>query len=188
MQADFKVVLDACVLANFGVCDLFLRLAEKPRLYLPRWSTAILDEVRRVQSERLHPTWPAHLVESWRTKVTESFPEARVDDYEHLLKWMTNEEKDRHVAAAAIRAGASVIVTFNLRDFHEDALAPWGVEALHPQDYLLILYSMSPEVVVQKLNDIARKRNRDLTDLVVHLGKSLPAFAAHLIEDLGLDV
>jgi hypothetical protein len=36
MRADFKVVLDACVLANFGVCDLLLRLAERPRLYLPR--------------------------------------------------------------------------------------------------------------------------------------------------------
>lgn len=27
MTADFSIVLDACVLANFGVCDLFLRLA-----------------------------------------------------------------------------------------------------------------------------------------------------------------
>lgn len=45
MQADFKVVIDACVLANIAVCDLFLRLAEKPRLCLPRWSTEILDEV-----------------------------------------------------------------------------------------------------------------------------------------------
>lgn len=34
MQADFKIVLDACVLANIAVCDLFLRLAEKPRLFL----------------------------------------------------------------------------------------------------------------------------------------------------------
>jgi hypothetical protein len=33
MKADFRVVLDACVLANFGVCDLLLRLAERPRLY-----------------------------------------------------------------------------------------------------------------------------------------------------------
>jgi hypothetical protein len=42
MRADFKVVLDACVLANFGVCDLLLRLAERPRLYLPRWSEELL--------------------------------------------------------------------------------------------------------------------------------------------------
>lgn len=38
MRADFKVVLDACVLANHGVCNLLLKLAEKPRLYRPCWS------------------------------------------------------------------------------------------------------------------------------------------------------
>ena len=27
MKADYRVILDACVLANFGVCDLLLRLA-----------------------------------------------------------------------------------------------------------------------------------------------------------------
>ncbi len=48
MRADFKIVLDACVLANFSVCDLYLRLAERPRLYLPRWSTQILDETEGV--------------------------------------------------------------------------------------------------------------------------------------------
>ncbi len=55
MQADFKIVIDACVLANIVVCDLFLRLAEKPRLFLPRWSTEILDETRRVHQKL---SWP----------------------------------------------------------------------------------------------------------------------------------
>lgn len=48
MKADFKVLLDACVLANNAVCDLLLRLAEKPRQFLPLWSGEILPEVRRV--------------------------------------------------------------------------------------------------------------------------------------------
>ena len=56
MRADFKVFLDACVLANFGVCDLLLRLAEKPRQYLPVWSKAVLDEVYRTHTEKLG--WP----------------------------------------------------------------------------------------------------------------------------------
>jgi hypothetical protein len=42
--ANYRVVLDACVLANHGICDLFLRLAEHPRLYSPIWSSEILDE------------------------------------------------------------------------------------------------------------------------------------------------
>ncbi len=31
MRADYRVFLDACVLANHGVCDLLLRLSERPR-------------------------------------------------------------------------------------------------------------------------------------------------------------
>lgn len=42
MHADFPVVLDTCVLANYAVCDLVLRLAEPPRLYLPRLFQQIL--------------------------------------------------------------------------------------------------------------------------------------------------
>ncbi len=102
MQADFKVVIDACVLANIAVCDVFLRLAEKPRLYLPRWPTEILDETRRVQSEKLN--WPERLVASWRDEVVHSFPDAAVDDYEHLIERVTNHEKDRHVLAAVIHS------------------------------------------------------------------------------------
>ena len=56
MNANFRVVLDACVLANFGLCDLFLTLAETPRLYQPVWSREILDEVQRTQVGKLG--WP----------------------------------------------------------------------------------------------------------------------------------
>lgn len=185
MQADFKILIDACVLANIMVCDVFLRLAEKPRLFLPRWSSEILEETRRVQSEKLN--WPDALVKSWRREVERSFPDASVDDYGHLLEAMTNDKKDRHVLAAGVRAGAGVIVTYNLKDFPEEALRPWGVEAVHPQDYLLTLYSMAPEIVVLKLTQMARKRNRDFVDLLLMLGKTLPSFTAHLIDDLGLE-
>ena len=50
MQADFKVFLDACVLANIATCDLLLRLAERPRQYMPLWSDGVLlapDDSRR---------------------------------------------------------------------------------------------------------------------------------------------
>lgn len=139
MQADFKIVIDACVLANIVVCDLFLRLAEKPRLFLPRWSTEILDETSRVH-EKLN--WPDELAASWRREVVRTFPDSAVDDYHHLLPALTNDEKDRHVLAATIRSGATVIVIFNLEDFPDKALKPWDIEACHPQYYLLTLYSM----------------------------------------------
>ena len=38
------VVLGACVLANFSLCDTLLRLAEPPRLFEPKWSEEIIQE------------------------------------------------------------------------------------------------------------------------------------------------
>ncbi len=43
---------------------------------------------------------------------------------------------DRHVLAAAIRSSAQVIVTFNLKDFPESALAPFGIEPMHPDVFV----------------------------------------------------
>ena len=45
MIADYKILLDANVLANYAVCNLYLRLAEKPRLFLPKWTPYIPEEV-----------------------------------------------------------------------------------------------------------------------------------------------
>ena len=61
--ANYKVVLDACVLANHGVCDLFLRLAERPRLYTPVWSARILEETNRTHKAKL--AWPEELADHW---------------------------------------------------------------------------------------------------------------------------
>lgn len=43
---------------------------------------------------------------------------------------------DRHMLAAAIQCGSDVIVTFNLSDFPDEAMSPYRVEALHPDDLL----------------------------------------------------
>ena len=72
MKADFHVLMDACVMANQGVCDLLLSLAERPRLFVPRWSDLILQEVERTHRDKLG--WPEHLVELFQTKVGQSFP------------------------------------------------------------------------------------------------------------------
>ncbi len=45
--ADYPVVLDACVLLPMPIADTLLRLAETPRLYLPKWTDQIMDEVSR---------------------------------------------------------------------------------------------------------------------------------------------
>jgi hypothetical protein len=60
---------------------------------------------------------------------------------------MTNHPKDRHVLAAAVACGAQTIVTFNLKDFPPDALAPWSVEAQSPDEFLIHQYHLDPGTV-----------------------------------------
>ena len=56
MRADFRVVLDACVLLPMPLADTLLRMAEHPRLYIPHWSDEIIQEVSRNLVQRFNKT------------------------------------------------------------------------------------------------------------------------------------
>ena len=69
--------------------------------------------------------------------------------YEELEAAITLPDRnDRHVVAAAVRAGAGIIVTFNLRDFPDAELGRHGVVALHPDVFAGELLARSPAVVL----------------------------------------
>ena len=116
-----------------------------------------------------------------------AFPEAMITDYRELIPVMTNHEKDRHVLAAAVRNKLNLIITFNLKDFKEEDLLKWDVVAIHPQDYLLTLYSMKPGIVMMKLVKIANKKDQDIEATILDLGVALPKFSTRLLEDMGED-
>jgi len=182
MRADYPVLLDACVLANHGVCDLLLRLAERPRLFVPYWSEEILAEVRRTHVEKLN--WPPDLADYFQQQVRISFPAALVSGYEPLIPVLSNDAKDRHVLAAAIHGKCPLILTFNLRHFPQAALTPHSVCVSHPGDYLEVLYEMAPEQVTATLGEIAGRRNQDIEDVLIQLGRSLPKFSRRLLDGL----
>lgn len=62
-----------------------------------------------------------------------------------------HEESMRGVLAAAIRCGADAIVTLNLKDFPQEALSPFGIEALHPDDFVYFQVDMAPVVCCKAL-------------------------------------
>jgi hypothetical protein len=68
---------------------------------------------------------------------------------------MTNHEKDRHVLATAVAADSELIVTFALDDFPPSACEPVGVEAIHPDQFLLDVYDIDPETVQAALDQQA---------------------------------
>lgn|GEM_PF-1081405 len=137
MRADFQVFIDACVPANRGVCDLLLSLAERPRLFVPHWSARILEEVKRTHLAKVN--WPERLVDLFQREITHTFPEAEVSGFEKFVPTLSNHQKDRHVLAAAICGGCSVILTFNLKHFGHEHLTEHHIRARHPEDHLRTL-------------------------------------------------
>ena len=45
------------------------------------------------------------------------------------------------------------IITHNLKDFPADKLAPYGVEALQPDEFVLDLLDLAPGAVLRVLNE-----------------------------------
>jgi hypothetical protein len=66
-----------------------------------------------------------------------------VTGYEYLIPSLRlPDADDLHVLAAAIHCGAEIIVTFNLRDFPSQTLQAYGLEARHPDDFVLDLLDL----------------------------------------------
>ncbi len=169
------VVLDACVLANFSLCDTLLRLAEPPRLFEPKWSEEIIRETTRTLESKLG--WPSTLTAHLETELRTHFSEAWIRDYESLIPRMTNDERDRHVLAAAVRCGAPFVVTFNLRHFRPEHARSWNVVALHPQSFLVGLFRQEEALILTKLQQQAVDRGRSLRELLQILSATVPDFA-----------
>jgi predicted nucleic acid-binding protein len=153
----FSAVLDTNVLYPFSLRDTLLRLAELD-LYTPLWSARILEEMTRNLVERQITEEQAARIE---VAMREAFEEAEVDaaEIERLEPAMTNDAKDRHVLAAAVAADSELIVTFDLDDFPPEACEPLGVEATHPDDFLLDLHDLNPDAVRAALEQQAADLN-----------------------------
>ena len=127
-------------------------------------------------------------MDSFKKALESFFPEAMVADFEHLEPALTNDPKDRHVLAAAIKAHAAAVVTFNLKDFPDEALEPCGIKAVHPSDYLTALYSINPGLVVARITEMAASVGIEPVEILRRLAKSVPLFAGSVADALGWDL
>ena len=146
-MARFRLVLDACVLVPYQLADLLLRLADA-ELFEPLWSAEIVAEVERA-IVRLGV--PAEKAQRRVHQMQTAFPNADVTDYQELIEVMRTDPKDRHVAAAAVRGTAALIVTANIRDFLAESLQPYDIEVVHPDDFLHDQLDLSETTVVECL-------------------------------------
>jgi len=134
LSNQFIAVLDTCVLAPMPLCDTLLRLAEEPAFYIPRWSDDILRELRStLQRMGYTPAQAERRIAAMET----AFEDPKVTGYECLATSMTNDPRDRHVLAAAVRCGAHAIITENVRHFPPESVQSYDVDVLTPDDFLV---------------------------------------------------
>ena len=143
----FTVVFDACVLYPAPLRDFLIRLS-MTGVFRARWTDLIQDEWTRsvlMKRPELHSALirTRHLMEA-------AIPDCIVTGYETLMGALAlPDPNDTHVLAAAIRCGAGVIVTFNLRDFPAKVLNQYGIEAQHPDTFIDNLFDLHPAEVIE---------------------------------------
>lgn len=188
MTKDYLAVLDACVLVGGGLRDTLLRLAETPRLYVPKWSDDIVRETTRTLRKQFKKTAKEtdHLV----TELRKAFPDAWVTGYKELEVGLTNDVKDRHVVAAAIRCSAQTIVTFNLKHFKPEHLEKFDIEALHPDEFLINQFHLDEALVIVKFNEQATEIGRTIEQQLraFHQTRMLPLFTQTLADALSISL
>jgi predicted nucleic acid-binding protein len=120
--------LDASALYPALLRNILMRLAVDD-LFRAYWSERVQDEwTQAILRDR--PDLPRAQIERTRRLTDEAIDGAIVSGYEPLIETIALPDvDDRHVLAAAIHCGASVIVTANLRDFPREILSLHGIEA-----------------------------------------------------------
>ena len=152
--SNFTVLFDACVLYPAPLRDFLMRLATTGA-FRARWTKQIHEEwIRNALKNN------AHLERARLQKTADMMNQAVMDslitEHEVIIPNLDlPDENDKHVLAAAIKGGAEVIVTFNLKDFPASTLNTYDIWAQHPDEFISHLIDLSPERVV-----LAAKRHR----------------------------
>ena len=179
------VLLDASVLYPAPLRDFLMHLALTDVVRV-KWSAQIHQEwIEAVL--RVRPDIARNQLERTRTLMDSHILDALVENYEHRIDelWLPDED-DRHVLAAAIEGGCDLIITFNLRDFPDDILAPLGISAQHPDLFCGNLIESSPLAVVAAAFEHRQSLKRPPKGVEEYLAalerQGLPKTAARLRE------
>lgn len=146
-RSALTVVFDACVLYPAPLRDFLMRLA-LTGAFQARWSERIHDEwTRNVLLKFAELT--GSLVRT-RELMNAAVPDCLVEvDDAFVSRLVLPDPDDRHVLAVALQCKARVIVTFNLKDFPNNTLSVYGIEARHPDQFVDDLFDHDPAAVIE---------------------------------------
>lgn len=147
-HSSFTAFYDANVLYPAPLRDFLMHLALTGS-YRARWSALVHDEWKRNLLANRSDLTRAQL-DRTSALMDKAVPDGLVTDYESLIEGLQLPDMDdRHVLAAAIKCNASVIVTFNLKDFPKDILIQFNIEPLHPDDFITDLWDIDTAAVLE---------------------------------------
>ncbi len=139
----FTALLDANILYPAPLRDIFLQLTVDD-LFRAKWTADIRREwITALLGNEPHRSRAT--LECTRDRMDQATRDCLVTGYEALIPTVELPDlDDRHVLAAAIIGRCNMIVTCNLRDFPEDAVKPYGLEVLHPAEFLTNQLDLMP--------------------------------------------
>lgn len=146
-MATLTAFYDANVLYPAELRNLLMHLA-LAGLFRARWSADVHEEWITALLEK-RPDLTREKLARTRALMDLHAVDALVTGYEDLIPGLQlPDPNDRHVLAAAIRGEADVIVTMNLRDFPVDVVGAFGIEARHPDEFVLDLLELEAGAVL----------------------------------------
>lgn len=144
-MASYSAFYDACVFYPAPLRDLLMQLALTD-VYRARWSDMVHDEWINALLEK-RPELKDRITKT-RELINSKVRDCLVTGFEDLIPSVSlPDPDDRHVLAAAIKGRCDVIVTFNLKDFPDENIGKYGIEAQHPDEFLTHLLDLAPGVV-----------------------------------------
>jgi hypothetical protein len=150
MSSNFTVIYDANVLFGSFRRSVMIYLAQAG-IFRAKWTRHIHDEWMSSLTKKYRDI-PPEKIERIRSLIDAAVPDCLVHGYERIIEGLDlPDPKDRHVLAAAIKAGAQVIVTTNLIHFPASALHEFDIEAQHPDDFILFQKEENLPAVIQQL-------------------------------------
>jgi predicted nucleic acid-binding protein len=185
IASSIVAVCDACVLYPFHQRNILVQAAVDG-IYSARWTDEIHDEWTRNLLANI-PEIPPQRLQQTRRLMEMALPDARITGFHHHIDGLNlPDPQDRHVVAAAIKANASLILTWNLRDFPASALKEHALECLTPDAFLASLYDRTPELIVATLSNARRNLSKSgvsaLGFLDILMAHGLTELAARLRE------
>jgi len=155
-------------------------------IYRARWTNDIHEEwIRSVLKNR--PDLSREQLHRTRDLMNSHVRDALIQNFHDLIPSLSlPDPNDRHVLAAAIRGRVDVIVTYNTKDFPEEAIAPYEVSAQHPDAFLTHVLDLAPGAVLvalQRLRQSLKNPPVEAGDYLSRLEQhGLSSFVAKLRE------